>query len=137
MCVRFLHGFSTCASTDSGSLAEQLSGQRLSACTCEADKDDHPGPTYKTGRGAPESASPSSPSSSASSAFLTRLLLALAVDILEAQIAPNGKQGMASQSIQMAPMDAHYLWRNDTSEANPGLIVFNESITTQSASAAL
>ncbi|GAA5901188.1 hypothetical protein JCM8208_002298 [Rhodotorula glutinis] len=92
---------------DYGGELSYLSGQRLSACTCEADKDDHPGPTYKTGRGAPE------------------------IDILEAQIAPNGKQGMASQSIQMAPMDAHYLWRNDTSEANPGLIVFNESITTQ------
>lgn len=32
----------------------------------------------------------------------------------------------------MAPMDAHYLWRNDTEEANPGLIVWNSSITTQS-----
>jgi len=61
----------------------------------------------------------------------------LAVDILEAQIAPNGRQGYASQSIQMAPMDAHYLWRNDTAEENPGLIVFNESITKQSASARL
>lgn len=32
----------------------QLSGQRFSACTCQADASEHPGPNVRTGRGAPE-----------------------------------------------------------------------------------
>ncbi|KAK4331397.1 Beta-glucan synthesis-associated protein KRE6 [Rhodotorula toruloides] len=92
---------------DYGGELSYLVGQRLSACTCPADADEHPGPSVTKGRGAPE------------------------IDILEGQIAPNGKQGSASQSIQFAPFDPHYLWRNDTTEANPGLKVWDPSITTQ------
>lgn len=36
----------------------QLVGQRLSACTCPSDASEHPGPSVKVGRGAPESALP-------------------------------------------------------------------------------
>lgn len=43
-------------------------------------------------------------------------------------------QGWASQSIQFAPMDTGYLWRNDTTAENPGLRVWNSSISTQSES---
>ncbi|GAA6037271.1 hypothetical protein JCM8097_008655 [Rhodosporidiobolus ruineniae] len=93
--------------SDYGGELSYLVGQRLSACTCSADADEHPGPSPSKGRGAPE------------------------IDILEGQIAPNGKQGSASQSVQIAPFDPHYLWRNDTTEENPGLIVWNSSITTQ------
>ncbi|GAA5887428.1 hypothetical protein JCM6882_002525 [Rhodosporidiobolus microsporus] len=92
---------------DYGGELSYLSGQRVSACTCPEDSDEHPGPSVSKGRGAPE------------------------IDILEGQIAPNGRQGSASQSIQIAPFDPEYLWRNDTSEANPGLRVWDESITTQ------
>ncbi|POY72512.1 hypothetical protein BMF94_4338 [Rhodotorula taiwanensis] len=82
---------------------------RLSACTCPADADEHPGPSVNVGRGAPE------------------------IDVLEGQISPDGTRGWASQSIQFAPFDPGYLWRNDTEAANPGLQVWNKSITTQSA----
>ncbi|BGP54249.1 hypothetical protein JCM8202_001385 [Rhodotorula sphaerocarpa] len=94
-------------SSDYGGELSYLVGQRLSACTCPADASEHPGPNVKTGRGAPE------------------------IDVLEGQIAPNGKQGYASQSIQFAPFDPGYLWRNDTTAENPGLIVWNSSITSQ------
>ncbi|GAA6011375.1 hypothetical protein JCM10207_008318 [Rhodosporidiobolus poonsookiae] len=92
---------------DYGGELSYLVGQRVSACTCDEDADLHPGPSPDKGRGAPE------------------------IDILEGQIAPTGDRGSASQSVQIAPFDPHYLWRNDTSEANPGLIVWDESITTQ------
>ncbi|GAA5855826.1 hypothetical protein JCM8547_000376 [Rhodosporidiobolus lusitaniae] len=97
----------TSGSKDYGYELSYLVGQRFSACTCEADKDEHPGPSVSKGRGAPE------------------------IDILEGQIAPTGDRGSASQSIQIAPFDPEYLWRNDTAEENPGLIVWNETITTQ------
>ncbi|GAA5976460.1 hypothetical protein JCM10908_005507 [Rhodotorula pacifica] len=94
-------------SSDYGGELSYLVGQRMSACTCPADASEHPGPSVNVGRGAPE------------------------IDVLEGQVAQNGKQGWASQSIQFAPMDTGYLWRNDTTAANPGLIVWNSSITTQ------
>ncbi|GAA5974252.1 hypothetical protein JCM11641_003355 [Rhodosporidiobolus odoratus] len=97
----------TSGSKDYGGELSYLVGQRFSACTCSADKDEHPGPSPSKGRGAPE------------------------IDILEGQIAPNGKQGSASQSIQIAPFDPEYLWRNDTEAEDPGLIVWDKSITTQ------
>ncbi|GAA5827664.1 hypothetical protein JCM10212_006777, partial [Sporobolomyces blumeae] len=80
-----------------------LVGQRASACTCPSDKDEHPGPNVKTGRGAPE------------------------IDVLEGQIAPNGKQGSASQSLQVAPFTAGYAWKNTT----PDTYTWDTSITTQ------
>ncbi|KAL8286437.1 hypothetical protein RQP46_004454 [Phenoliferia psychrophenolica] len=82
---------------------QRLPGQRLSACTCEKDRSEHPGPNVGVGRGAPE------------------------IDIIEAQIAPSGTMGSASQSIQMAPMDAGYLWLNST----PHMNIWDSSITTQ------
>ncbi|GAA5891181.1 hypothetical protein JCM8208_002530 [Rhodotorula glutinis] len=67
-------------------------GQRLSACTCPADKAEHPGPSVKTGRGAPE------------------------IDIIEAQTFWTGQKliGAVSQSAQFAPYDADYVIRNST-----------------------
>ncbi|GAA5962832.1 hypothetical protein JCM3765_001538 [Sporobolomyces pararoseus] len=90
-------------SKDYGGELSWLVGQRASACTCSSDADEHPGPNVKTGRGAPE------------------------IDILEGQIAPNGKQGSASQSMQIAPFDAGYNWKNST----PDTYVWDESITSQ------
>ncbi|GAA6025255.1 hypothetical protein JCM11491_006154 [Sporobolomyces phaffii] len=77
-------------SRDYGGELSYLVGQRFSACTCSADASEHPGPNVRTGRGAPE------------------------IDALEGQIAPNGIQGSASQSIQVAPFTAGYLWKNET-----------------------
>ncbi|KAL8293290.1 hypothetical protein RQP46_000984 [Phenoliferia psychrophenolica] len=62
-----------------------LPGQRLSACTCPGE--DHPGPNVGVGRGAPE------------------------IDVIEAQIDSRGI-GSASQSVQIAPFDAGYRWKN-------------------------
>jgi hypothetical protein len=117
----------TSGSSDYGGELSYLVGQRVSACTCSADASEHPGPSVSKGRGAPESAtfSPLPPS------FSLLTLPPIAVDILEGQIAPNGKQGSASQSIQIAPFDPEYLWRNDTAATDPGLIVWNSTITTQ------
>lgn len=75
-------------SKDYGGELSYLPGQRLSACTCP--NEDHPGPNVGVGRGAPE------------------------IDIIEAQIAPSGAAGSASQSIQVAPFDAAYSWLNST-----------------------
>jgi beta-glucan synthesis-associated protein KRE6 len=61
----------------------------LSACTCPGD--DHPGPTYKTGRGAPE------------------------IDILEAQINVPAFTGAVSQSAQVAPFNENYYFDNSSS----------------------
>lgn len=63
-----------------------LSGQRLPACTCNADE--HPGPNPNVGRAAPE------------------------IDVLEAQI-KNGGQGQASQSVQTGPFDLAYNWNQN------------------------
>ncbi|GAA5948901.1 hypothetical protein JCM21900_003465 [Sporobolomyces salmonicolor] len=90
-------------SSDYGGELSWLVGQRASACTCPSDKDEHPGPNVNTGRGAPE------------------------IDILEGQIAPNGKQGSASQSVQVAPFDDGYNWKNTT----PYITTWNTTITTQ------
>lgn len=57
-----------------------LPGQRLNACTCKGE--DHP--NRGTGRGAPE------------------------IDIIEAEVDPDLKVGVASQSYQIAPMDVWY-----------------------------
>ncbi|BGP57188.1 hypothetical protein JCM8202v2_004828 [Rhodotorula sphaerocarpa] len=67
-------------------------GQRVSACTCPADANEHPGPNVKVGRGAPE------------------------IDILEAQTFYTKKHlvGAVSQSAQFAPYDADYQIRNTT-----------------------
>ncbi|GAA5969420.1 hypothetical protein JCM11641_008110 [Rhodosporidiobolus odoratus] len=76
---------------DGGSLSFQP-GQRLSACTCAGG--DHPGPSVKVGRGAPE------------------------IDIIEAQMSYDSKakklRGAASQSAQFAPYDDAYEFRNST-----------------------
>lgn len=71
---------------------------QLSACTC--DGEDHPGPTPKRGRGAPE------------------------IDILEAEKDKNGRDGgSVSQSAQFAPFNINY-------EYNPaGIQVFSQDIT--------
>lgn len=57
---------------------------RTSACTCEGE--DHPGPNVNVGRSSPE------------------------LDVLEAQTA--GGVGEASQSLQTAPYDESYQWKN-------------------------
>ena len=66
-----------------------LPGQRLSACTCPGG--DHPGPSVSVGRNAPE------------------------IDILEAQIDVPLAQGQVSQSIQVAPFNANYVFNNASS----------------------
>ncbi|GAA5850712.1 hypothetical protein JCM8547_009065 [Rhodosporidiobolus lusitaniae] len=80
----------TSGSRDYGGELSYLSGQRLSACTCPEDEDLHPGPNVRTGRGAPE------------------------IDALEGAIWSTGDRGSASQSTQIAPFTAGYLWRNET-----------------------
>lgn len=60
MCVILVQRVADIEPADAPLLAVlQLVGQRLSACTCPADADEHPGPSVTKGRGAPESASPS------------------------------------------------------------------------------
>lgn len=39
---------------DYGGQLSLLPGQKMSACTCPGDSDEHPGPSVKVGRGAPE-----------------------------------------------------------------------------------
>ncbi|GAA6029982.1 hypothetical protein JCM8097_009200 [Rhodosporidiobolus ruineniae] len=73
-------------SSDYGGELSWLGGQRLSACTCEEDRDLHPGPNVRTGR----------------------------VDALEGAIWRTGDRGSASQSTQVAPFTAGYLWKNFT-----------------------
>jgi len=72
-----------------------LPGQRLSRCTCENDKH-HPGPKHKdgswVGRGAPE------------------------IDMFEAAVDAEKKQGHVSVSSQWAPFDFEYEPPNNTSE---------------------
>ncbi|GAA5859034.1 hypothetical protein JCM8547_003976 [Rhodosporidiobolus lusitaniae] len=79
--------------TNDGTLS-YLPGQKLSACTCPSDRDEHPGPDVTVGRGAPE------------------------IDIIEAQMAYNSRtrtlQGAVSQSAQFAPYDDAYEFRNNT-----------------------
>lgn len=77
-----------------------LSGQKLSACTCPGE--DHPGPSYKTGRGAPE------------------------IDVLEAEHNKLGTGGVVSQSAQFAPFSHDYVYANDTSDKWE---VFNTNIS--------
>lgn len=73
-----------------------LPGQRLSSCTCEGDEH----PNRGTGRGAPE------------------------IDIIEGEVDTNIRVGVASQSMQIAPMDIWYMpdynW----------IAIHNNSITT-------
>jgi beta-glucan synthesis-associated protein KRE6 len=69
-----------------------LPGQRLSACTCSGG--DHPGPSPKIGRSAPE------------------------IDIFEALIDVNVFKGQVSQSLQVAPFNYQYEFDN-TSSATP------------------
>ena len=80
----------TSGSTDYGGELSWLPGQRASACTCQSDGTEHPGPHVSVGRSGPE------------------------IDIIEAQYGygPSGALGSASQSMQIAPMDAGYLWNN-------------------------
>ncbi|CAO1629954.1 unnamed protein product [Parajaminaea phylloscopi] len=66
-----------------------LPGMRTPACTCAGG--DHPGPNRNVGRGAPE------------------------LDILEAQT--SGGEGGASQSVQTAPFDVDYAWKNSSAYA--------------------
>ncbi|BGP45319.1 hypothetical protein JCM10450v2_001137 [Rhodotorula kratochvilovae] len=75
-------------SRDYGGELSWLSGQRFSACTCEVDRDEHPGPNVNVGRGAPE------------------------IDALEGSIWRTGDRGSASQSTQVAPFTAGYQWKN-------------------------
>ncbi|KAI5480288.1 glycoside hydrolase family 16 protein [Pseudohyphozyma bogoriensis] len=90
----------TSGSSDYGGELSWLGGQRASACTCEGE--DHPGPNVGVGRGAPE------------------------LDIIEAQVDSRGI-GSASQSLQLAPFDSGYEWKNST----PYIQVWNDSITFQ------
>lgn len=73
-----------------------LPGQRLSSCTCKGE--DHP--NIGVGRGAPE------------------------IDIIEAEVDTNIRCGVASQSMQIAPMDIWYIpdynW----------IVIHNASVTT-------
>jgi hypothetical protein len=89
---------------------KQLPGQKASACTCPGE--DHPGPNVKTGRGAPESEF-HSPPFFAHSTICLFTNVANIVDIIEAQVDYRGT-GSASQSIQVAPIDAGYNWLNNT-----------------------
>ncbi|VEU22919.1 DEKNAAC104217 [Brettanomyces naardenensis] len=73
-----------------------LGGQRLNACTCKGE--DHP--NRGTGRGAPE------------------------IDIIEAEVDTNVRVGVASQSLQIAPMDIWYMPDYNWIE------VYNNSVTT-------
>ncbi|KAI0277034.1 glycoside hydrolase family 16 protein [Russula aff. rugulosa BPL654] len=77
-----------------------LSGQKLSACTCPGE--DHPGPSYNKGRGAPE------------------------IDVLEAEHNKQGSGGVVSQSAQFAPFSHNYVYSNDTTDEWE---VFNPSIS--------
>ncbi|GAA6015584.1 hypothetical protein JCM10207_008135 [Rhodosporidiobolus poonsookiae] len=77
-------------SRDYGGELSWLGGQRFSSCTCEEDRDEHPGPNVKVGRGAPE------------------------IDALEGAIWSTGDRGSASQSTQIAPFTAGYAWLNST-----------------------
>ncbi|GAA5874455.1 hypothetical protein JCM16303_005859 [Sporobolomyces ruberrimus] len=85
---------------DYGGQLSWLRGQRLSACTCQGE--DHPGPDVTVGRGAPE------------------------IDLTEQQVDWRGI-GSTSQSIQFAPMDAGYLWLNET----PHTTIFDPNRTFQ------
>ncbi|GAA5996533.1 uncharacterized protein JCM10292_003034 [Rhodotorula paludigena] len=85
---------------DYGGSLSYLPGQRLSACTCPGE--DHPGPNVNVGRGAPE------------------------IDVTEQQVDWRGT-GSTSQSLQFAPMDSGYIWRNET----PHFRIFNESRSVQ------
>ncbi|KAG5652377.1 hypothetical protein H0H81_005207 [Sphagnurus paluster] len=68
-----------------------LSGQRASACSCPGS--DHPGPTVKQGRGAPE------------------------IDIFEAERDKAATTGhVVSQSAQFAPFTHDYLYNNATND---------------------
>ncbi|KAJ8594095.1 glycoside hydrolase family 16 protein [Rhizopogon salebrosus TDB-379] len=67
-----------------------LPGQRLSACTCPGE--DHPGPSVKVGRGAPE------------------------IDILEVEHNKLGSGQVVSQSGQFAPFTHDYLYLNETQD---------------------
>lgn len=73
-----------------------LPGQRLNSCTCP--NEDHPNPG--TGRGAPE------------------------IDILEGEVDTTIKNGVASQSMQIAPFDIWYVPDYNFIE------IFNSSVTT-------
>lgn len=73
-----------------------LPGQKLSSCTCK--NEDHPNPGV--GRGAPE------------------------IDAIEAEVDTNLHVGVASQSIQIAPMDIWYMPNYDFIQ------IYNKSITT-------
>lgn len=90
----------TSGSKDYGGSLSYLPGQRSSACTCPGE--DHPGPNNRVGRGGAE------------------------IDINEAQVDYRGI-GSTSQSIQMAPIDAGYLWGNTT----PFIEIYNETNTFQ------
>ncbi|GAA5896001.1 hypothetical protein JCM8208_007502 [Rhodotorula glutinis] len=85
---------------DYGGSLSYLPGQRLSACTCEGE--DHPGPNVNVGRGAPE------------------------IDVTEQQVDWRNI-GSTSQSIQFAPMDAGYAWKNET----PYFTIYNDTRSVQ------
>ena len=72
-------------------------GQRLSSCSCKGS--DHPGPNVGVGRGAPE------------------------IDIVEADTNLATLRGEASQSMQMAPFNAKWVWPES------GGNIFNSSDT--------
>lgn len=95
-----------------------LPGQRLSSCSCQNTRipQDHPGPSPNKGRGAPE------------------------IDVIEAQIDTVNREGQASQSFQVAPFNAGYLFNNQTSAVtinDPTITKFNNfkgSVTQQAIS---
>ncbi|KAG0681211.1 beta-glucan synthesis-associated protein [Pichia californica] len=73
-----------------------LIGQRLNSCTCKGEEH----PNRGTGRGAPE------------------------IDIIEGEVDTNIRVGVASQSMQIAPMDIWYMPDYNFIE------IFNSSVTT-------
>ncbi|GAA6001293.1 hypothetical protein JCM10207_006594, partial [Rhodosporidiobolus poonsookiae] len=87
-------------SRDYGGQLSYLPGQRFSACTCEGE--DHPGPNVGVGRGGPE------------------------IDVLEQQVDWRGT-GSTSQSMQFAPIDAGYGWKN----SSPETTIYNTTRTFQ------
>ncbi|CEH17024.1 BETA-GLUCAN SYNTHESIS-ASSOCIATED PROTEIN KRE6-RELATED [Ceraceosorus bombacis] len=70
-----------------------LPGMRTPSCTCPGE--DHPGPDVTVGRSAPE------------------------IDVIEAQVQTRGgtKHVFASQSLQTAPFDDAYYWKNTSDVA--------------------
>ncbi|CAO1624340.1 unnamed protein product [Jaminaea pallidilutea] len=91
---------STATYADNGRLSH-LPGMRTPACTCSGE--DHPGPNNRVGRSAPE------------------------IDCLEAQIQSHQgeRHSYSSQSLQTAPFDVQYYWKNSSDYAT----IYDDDVT--------